>query len=95
MDQSTDRARRSSPASPAEIHRNLGALAATLNESGLELTIPGQPAIWLDLDQTMALLDFCRAAGVRSLVNRAWLAAQHEALIRLAAAEERDQKRAA
>lgn len=70
----------SSPSNPAELRREIGGLHFTLDASGL--TIVGLPApIALDAPATLALSDFLRSPGARTLVNRAWLAEQHAAVV--------------
>lgn len=71
----------SSPANPAELRREISGLIFTLNTEGL--TVAGLPGGPLHFDPAVALAvsDFLRSPGARSLVARAWLAEQHAAAL--------------
>lgn len=67
----------SSPANPATLQREIGPLFFRLTAEGLTLFRPGHEPLRLDPEEALALADFWRTPGARSLVNRAWLAHQH------------------
>jgi hypothetical protein len=70
----------SSPASPSRITREIGGLFISLSENGLSVsrTSPGDgPPVKLTPSEALALSDFLRGPGARTLISRAWLAEQH------------------
>lgn len=80
----------STPAQPAELHREIGGVSFTLNAEGLAVGIPGRPIVRLDVAEALAVSDFLRGPGARALLSRAWLAEQHAAAL-----AESEQRRAA
>lgn len=71
----------STPSNPAELRREIAGLDFTLTGDGLTIAgLPGAP-IELDTPTTLALSDFLRSPGARTLINRAWLAEQHAAVV--------------
>lgn len=67
----------SSPANPALISRTIGGLSFTLSAEGLRIAGLASGPLALDVPAALALSDFLRSPGARTLVARAWLAEQH------------------
>lgn len=71
----------STPTNPTTIAREIGGVHFRLSPDGLEIIGLAAGRLTLDLSEALALSDFARTAGVRQLVNRAWLAQQHAAAL--------------
>lgn len=67
----------STPASPTMIARAIGGLDFALTPEGLVVRGLPRGPVTLTIEESLALFDFTRTAGARSLVNRSWLAQQH------------------
>lgn len=71
----------SSPSNPATIEREIGGLHFTLGAEGLHITGLAEGPIAFDVTAALALSDFLRSPGARTLVSRAWLSEQHAATV--------------
>lgn len=69
----------STPSSPRSLQRQIGGLFLRLDAAGLTVHRDDDSRVELTIEEAISLLDFARTAGVRQLVNRAWLAQQHAA----------------
>lgn len=69
----------STPSSPTSLQRQIGPLFFRLEAEGLTIHRDGAGRVDMTIEEALSLVDFARTAGVRQLVNRAWLAQQHAA----------------